>query len=188
MPETDLFLIFVTKLNALGLPYMVTGSVAGVLYGEPRVTHDVDIVLDLSAGPAIRRLTEAFPIAEFYCPPEEILIQEAQRRQRGHFNLIHHGSGFRADVYLANEDAFHEWALEHRRSLSVGDVEVWVAPPEYVIARKLEFFREGGSEKHVRDIRAILRVSGGIVDHDVLNKWVTKLGLQDQWAQCSSAA
>ncbi len=34
----------------------------------------------------------------------------------------------------------------------VDDLEVAVAPVEYVIVRKLEYFREGRSGKHVRDI------------------------------------
>ena len=53
MSETELFQIFTGKLNALGLEYMVTGSVAGTLYGEPRVTHDVDIAMRL-AGSRVR--------------------------------------------------------------------------------------------------------------------------------------
>ena len=61
MFETDLLLIFIRLLNELGLPYMVTGSVAGVLFGEPRVTHDVDLVLALP-GKHAERIVEAFPI------------------------------------------------------------------------------------------------------------------------------
>ena len=57
----------------------------------------------------------------------------------------------------------------------------WVAPPEYVIVRKLEFFREGGSEKHLRDIAAILRVSGELVRFDVVEQWTARGGLQAEW-------
>ena len=71
------------------------------------------------------------------------MTQEASRAQRGHFNLIHHESGFKADVYLANRDPFHEWALGERSKIDLDGEVVWLAPIEYVIARKLEFFREG---------------------------------------------
>jgi hypothetical protein len=181
MSEADLFLVFARKLNELGLTYMVTGSVAGVLYGEPRMTHDVDIVLVLPPGAAIERFARAFPLEEFYCPPDETLTQEALRAQRGHFNLIHHATGFRADIYLANRDPLHRWALGERRSTAVGDDTVWVAPPEYVIVRKLEFFREGGSEKHVRDIEAMLRVSSESIRADVLREWIERRGLITEW-------
>jgi hypothetical protein len=187
MYEADLFLVFARKLNELALVYMVTGSVAGVLYGEPRVTHDVDVVLVLPPGQAISAFALAFPIDEYYCPPEEVLLQEALRAQRGHFNLIHHESGFRADIYLANRDPLHAWALRERRALDVGGEKVWVAPPEYVIVRKLEFFREGGSEKHIEDIRAMLRVSRDLVRADVVESWVGRLGLGAEWERVGPA-
>lgn len=180
MSEGDLFLVFVREFEALGLRYMLTGSVASTLYGEPRVTHDVDVVLALPRA-MIRRLVAAFPIERFYCPPEEVLIQEALRRQRGHFNLITHDTGFKADVYLANEDPLHEEALSRRRRLEVEGVGVWVAPPEYVIVRKLEFYREGGSEKHLRDIRAMLSISGELIDVPWLEAWIRRLGLAREW-------
>jgi hypothetical protein len=180
MSEGDLFVGYTRVFEALGVPYMITGSVAATLYGEPRVTHDVDIVLDLSPGMA-RRFAAAFPIEAFYCPPEEVIRQEALRRQRGHFNLIAQDTGFKADVYLANEDPLHADALTRRRRVSLDGHEVWVAPPEYVIVRKLEFYREGRSEKHLRDIRAMLRVSAELIDSAWLNAWLQKLRLVPEW-------
>jgi hypothetical protein len=180
MSEGDLFLVFVRAFEALGLTYMLTGSVAATLYGEPRVTHDVDVVLELPPR-MVRRFAAAFPIERFYCPPEEVLLQEALRRQRGHFNLIAQDTGFKADVYLANEDALHEAALAFRRRVSVDGIDLWVAPPEYVIVRKLEYYREGRSEKHIRDIRAMLRISGELIDDSRLSAWIGRLGLQAEW-------
>src|SRR3954471_17928415 len=92
MEELDPLSIFARRLNEAELGYMVTGSMAPVLYGEVRQTVDVDIVLALSAKDVLR-LTQAFPDEEFYCPPEEVLRVEAARAQRGHFNLIHHAHG-----------------------------------------------------------------------------------------------
>ncbi len=184
MSEGDLFFVYVNGFEALGLTYMLTGSVAATLYGEPRVTHDVDVVLDLSPS-MVRRFAAAFPLERFYCPPEEVLLQEALRRQRGHFNLIAHDTGFKADVYLANEDPLHAAALARRRKVDVDGVGVWVAPPEYVILRKLEFFREGGSEKHLRDIRAMLRISGELLDARWLDGWLHQLGLLREWERVS---
>jgi hypothetical protein len=180
MSEADLFLVYASTFEALGLTYMITGSVASMLYGEPRVTHDVDIVVDLSPGMA-RRFAAAFPIERFYCPPVEVIVHEASRRQRGHFNLIAQDTGFKADVYLANEDALHGDALERRQSIQVGELKIWVAPPEYVILRKLEYFREGRSEKHLRDIQAMLRVSGSTLDQAWLDAWLRRLHLTTEW-------
>ena len=182
MQETDLFLVFISRFDALKVRYMVTGSVAGVFYGEPRVTHDVDVVLELPRD-RISDFAAMFPIEEFYCPPEEVLVEETQRTQRGHFNLMHHESGFRADVYCANRDPFHGWALREVRIVDVDGVAVALAPIEYVVVRKLEFHREGGSPKHLNDIRAMLRVSGDLIRDDVLDEWVERLGLEAERAE-----
>jgi hypothetical protein len=115
-------------------------------------------------------------------------LQEALRRQRGHFNLIAHDSGFKADIYLANADALHRQALQHRRAIVVEGERVWIAPPEYVIVRKLEFYREGQSDKHLRDIGAMLQVSGELVDRERLAAWIAQLGLAAEWALCQSTS
>ncbi len=185
--SVDLFLLYARKIEALGLSYMVTGSVAGMLYGEPRITHDVDIVVAL-APRDVQRFAAAFPLDEFYCPPEEVLLEESLRPQRGHFNLIHHETGFKADIYIANRDPLHRWAMTERRAIEVEGERTWVAPPEYVIVRKLEFFREGGSEKHLRDIAAILRISGELVRFDVVDEWTARLGLAAEWQRARETA
>ena len=63
-----------------------------------------------------------------------------------------------------------------------------LAPPEYVIVRKLEYDREGGSEKHLRDIRSRLAVSGGQMDRPALEQWIERRGLQNQWRLVSTSA
>ena len=81
MPGPELFLLFVRPLNRAGIRYIVSGSVAAIFYGEPRLTHDVDLVVFLSDAD-IRRLVEAFPAAEFYLPPVETMVAEAGQAQR----------------------------------------------------------------------------------------------------------
>jgi hypothetical protein len=179
---TELFLIFTAPLEALGLRYLVTGSVASILYGEPRMTHDIDIVLELPAREA-QRFAAAFPLEEFYCPPAEVIDIEARRRLRGHFNLIHHETGYKADIYLRDEGPLHQWALDHRRSVELPGGRLSIAPPEYVIVSKLAYYREGGAEKHLRDIRGILEVTGDELDDAALAEWVTRLGLDDEWRE-----
>ncbi len=159
---------------------MVSGSTAAIVYGQPRLTHDVDLIVVLSRE-HIARLPEVFPPAEFYCPAEEEILLEAAREERGHFNIIHHETGFKADVYLAGRDPLHAWGFARTRSLEVDGEPFVVAPPEYVILRKLEYYREGGSEKHLRDIRAILDSSSDLICRDELEEQIARLGLQEVW-------
>lgn len=169
------------RLERLGIPYIVTGSTAGIVYGDPRLTNDVDIVVALSLTD-VPAFLAAFPLDEFYAPPEEVLAVEVRRGQRGHCNLIHHDSGFKADIYIAF-DELHRWALAHRRVIDIGGVRMSVAPVEYVILRKLEYFREGGSEKHLRDIRGMLEVSAAQIDRTLLEQWIERLGLAAAWSR-----
>ncbi len=151
------------------------------LYGEPRLTHDVDLVVDLPQQP-VDSFVALFPSDELYVPPREVIAVESRRRQRGHFNIIHHTTGFKADIYSAGQEEIHAWALAKVRVIRLEGVSMRIAPPEYVILRKLEYFREGGSEKHLRDIRAILQHSGSTVDAVELRRRIKLLALEKQWA------
>lgn len=168
---------FVSRFERLAIPYMVTGSAAGIMYGEPRMTHDVDIVIALEMRD-VARFVAAFPIEEFYCPPEDVLAIEVRRGQRGHANLISHATNFKADVYIAF-DELHRWGLAHRRTIELDALKMQVAPVEYVIVRKLEYFREGGSDKHVRDIRSMLQISD--IDRAAVESFVAARGLEREW-------
>lgn len=178
----DLFTLFTSRLAAAGIDFVVTGSVAAMLYGEPRLTHDIDLVVLLDER-GIRALVRAFPDEEFYCAPAEVILVEVRRSQRGHFNIIHHETGFKADVYIAGQDPLHRWALANRRRVSFGDAMISVAPPEYVIVRKLQYYREGHSAKHIGDIRGILQQQGERVDRKELESKVAQLGLQAEWEE-----
>ncbi|MGH8707669.1 MAG: hypothetical protein ACREVD_06380 [Burkholderiales bacterium] len=172
------------SLERLGLPYCITGSVAASVYGEPRLTADVDVVLLLGVDD-LAALHAAFPETEYYVPPEETLRIELARSTRGMFNLVHHASQYKADIYLAARDPLHRWALVHRRRIDLHGGGAWIAPPEYVIVRKLEFLREGGSDKHERDIRFI--VAATALDNAFLEDQVARLGLQGEWRRCREA-
>ena len=183
MQEIELFKTFIRPLDQLDIHYMVTGSVASIIYGEPRLTHDIDIVLEISQG-CLEEIPNSFNPTEFYCPPTEIITIENRRSLRGHFNIIHHETGYKADIYLVGDDAFNKWGLERRKKVELNNLDsIWIAPLEYVIVRKLQFFREGGSEKHIRDIQGMMEISGEMVNKDELIEWVDKFQLQNQWKQ-----
>lgn len=185
MPEPELFLLFVRPMNHAGIRYIVTGSVAAIFYGEPRLTNDVDFVTFLNEAD-IRRLADAFPAPEFYFPPAETIALEMAREQRGHFNIIHLNTAFKADFYLTGRDELSAWAFRRKRQIEFEGETIVLAPPEYVIVRKLEYFREGGSEKHLRDIRSMLAVSGEQLDRSELNEWIALRGLEAEWRKTCS--
>jgi len=184
MPEAELFLLFVRPLNRAGIRYIIGGSVAAIFYGEPRLTHDVDFVVFLNSSD-VQRLTQIFPDSDFYVPPVEA-IKEEVARERGHFNVIHQPTGFKADFYPAGRDELNAWGFRFKREVRFEGETVTLAPPEYVIVRKLEYFREGGSDKHLRDIRSMLAVSVEQIDTVQMNEWIRRLGLQAEWQRVST--
>ena len=184
MPEAELSLLFVRPLNQLGIRYMVSGSVASTLYGEPRLTHDVDFIVFLRHED-IAPLRKIFPSPEFYVPPTEVIAAEISRESKGQFNVLHADTAFKADFYLTGRDELEAWGFRHKRKMNYLGEPIVAAPPEYVIVRKLEYFREGGSEKHLRDIRAMLAVSGDFIDQTALKNWIQKLGVEAQWQKVS---
>lgn len=182
MPELDLIKIFTTRLTKASISYFVTGAVASIIYGEPRLTHDIDVVVELSRKDA-SKMAEAFPLEEFYCPPIEVIQLEIGRPLRGHFNLIHHQTGFKADVYAMGRDELHHWAMVNRRKLDFEGEPIWLAPPEYVIVRKLQYYREGRSEKHLRDIAAMIVISADQIDFEDLQDKIRQYHVSEEWQE-----
>jgi hypothetical protein len=182
MPDPELALLFLRPLNKMGLRYIVSGGVASILYGEPRFTNDVDVVVFLRHSD-IPRLTEAFPHPEFYLPPADLIEAEIARPQHGQFNVVHIDTGFKADLYTTGRDDLNAWAFRNARKMDFQGELIAVAPPEYVIIRKLEFFREGGSDKHLRDIRTMLAVSGDQINRQELEEWIRARKLETEWTK-----
>ncbi len=174
----EIFAEVIKTLEKQNIEYMVVGSVASIIYGEPRMTQDMDIVININPQDA-NKIESSFPLEQYYCPPLEVI--KAELNQRGQFNLLHHKSGLKIDVMIRKNSphSIEEFKRRHKVSF-IKDFEVYLAKPEDVIIKKLVFYREGNSAKHITDIRGIL--SETPVDHDYLNKWITELNLSNEYA------
>ena len=101
--------------------------------------------------------------------------------------MIHHESGLKADLYPDAQDRLHDWAFKNRKRIELGKtLAIWLAPPEYVIIRKLEYFREGGSEKHLEDIRKMLPQVEPDLQKNYLETELETRGLPRYWLQISN--
>ncbi len=177
MDQDELLLHVTGQFERLGVPYLVTGSMATVVYGEPRLTNDVDVVAALTAATA-RELHGAFPSPEFYWSDEAV---EQALRKRSQFNVIHPASGLKVDIMIWSDTPFNRARMARVRLISTSPgTKVRFASPEDVILKKMEFYREGGSEKHLRDIAGVLRVTTDL-DRDYLSRWSEALGTEEIW-------
>ena len=171
--------LLIARLESSGIPYCIVGGLAVSAYGRPRLTLDADLVIALRPA-QVGVLESAFPPADFYLPPREVLLAEIQRESRGHFYILHQHSAMRADCYLPGKSELSHWELANRRRISGPWGFAWFAPPEAIIVHKLLFYREGHSEKHLDDIRSIIDSLAG-ENQDVLLEWIRNLDLTAEW-------
>jgi hypothetical protein len=168
----------VSALERLQIPYLITGSVAAMAYGEPRLTNDIDVVVDINES-HVGGLLAQFPADEFYLSDEAIRDALVRKSQ---FNIIHPGSGLKIDVMVQQGTAFERSRFGRAKLVHFTDRHGGkFAAPEDVILKKMEYYREGGSEKHLRDIAGIMKVSAGLIDEAYIEQWADQLGLREIW-------
>lgn len=178
MEQTELLRYTLDVLERLAIPYMLVGSFASIAYGEPRLTQDIDVVVDLPMS-KVAELCAAFSAPEFYLNEQSVRDAVQAHFQ---FNVLHPASGNKIDFILPRRDAWGQTQLQRKqRLLLLPDREGYVARPEDVIIGKLWYYAEGGSEKHLRDIVGILRISGTTVNQDDIGQWAKTLGLEEAW-------
>ena len=154
---------------------MVTGSVASSLQGEPRATHDLDIVVAVRtrAADAAAALKAAFPEPDFY------LDEDAARdaiAARGMFNVIDTRDGDKVAFWLLSDDAFDRARFERRYVDTFEGVRLPVSRPEDTILMKLRWAAMlGGSEKQFVDAVRVYEVQHGRLDESYLDEWAAVL-------------
>ena len=178
LEQAELFKHVIDTLERLGIRYMVVGSLASMAYGEPRMTLDIDVVIDVSRG-QLDELCAAFPAGEYYVSAEA--AREALHR-RGQFNVIHPESGNKIDFMISGSGDWHREQLARRQRIPLlPDTHGYVARPEDVIIGKLLFFEEGGSDKHLRDIASMFQTSGTEIDRAYIERWVRSMKIDNAW-------
>ncbi len=178
MEQTELLKRAVEILDQLSIPYAIVGSFASGAWGESRFTQDIDILVAVTRDQAIA-LCKAFPAPDFYA--SEAAAQEAVVRH-GQFNVIHPASGNKIDFMIAGATTWSLAQLQRRKRIAISaDQDAAFAAPEDVILGKLLYYAEGGSEKHLRDITGILKISGDYVDRQYISQFASELGVLDIW-------
>ena len=181
MTQQEFFEIVLTTLESLRIPYMVTGSVASMLYGDPRLTNDIDIVVEIKPEHA-RPLAQSFSGGDYHIAPPDLL--EGRILAGGPIAILHVPTLSKADLVLRKDNDFaREEFLRRRRVSFTESTDILAATPEDIILSKLQFYALGGSEKHLRDIQGILQNSQALIDSSYLERWVSRLGLAKEWSK-----
>lgn len=175
---------FVEPLESAGLRYAISGGVASSVFGEPRLTQDVDMLVAVAPAPSadVDALLRAYPTEHFYIPPPELVALESRRETGGHVNVIDEASGAKADLYFVGSDPLNALAIRKRVRRRLGDLDAWLVPIECLIVRKLEWYREGASARQLRDVRGLLQGPEPI-DRELLDRLIHERSLDRWWRE-----
>ncbi len=171
--QLEFLMQIVERLEKARVPYMLTGSVALAVYAEPRMTRDLDLVIDI-APEAVAALGELFE-GDCYFDRDEAM--DAARR-RGMFNVIHKEFLVKADFIVRKNDPYRATEFERRRRIDIGGVTVSVVSPEDLLLSKLVWAKAGQSELQMDDARRLADAAADL-DWPYIMKWAAVLGVLD---------
>ncbi len=180
------FAYAIEVLERLGVPYMVVGGFAAILHGEPRLTIDVDIVVDMKPehiGPFVA----AFPIPDYYVS-EEGIRDSLQRRYP--FNVIQPATGAKVDLIPLPRDLCTRAAFQRRQRLAydeAGHSATFITPEDIILA-KLTAFRETESDKHLRDARGVLVMQWEKLDLEAIRRGARAARVLERFEELLEAA
>jgi len=161
-------------LELLGIPYMITGSIASSAHGMPRSTMDVDIVV-MPASVKIDEFCDALQ-GEFYLDRDT--VRDAVAR-KAHFNLIHQVEQLKIDFWVLKDDDFEQEAFARKMLVDVKGVDAYITTAEDIIVSKLKWMKQTDSQRQREDILGVCRMQGKALDFEYLRAWTRRLGLLD---------
>lgn len=185
MSQQKLVKKVILALENAGIQYMITGSMVSSLQGEPRSTHDTDIIISIQK-PAIKKLVDTFSPADSYLDESSIL---ESINTIGMFNLIDVKEGGKIDFWMLTDEPFDKSRFSRRCTEEFMGVKIQVSSPEDTILAKLRWAKlSGGSEKQFIDALRVYEVQFEKLDMDYLERWVKELGVESLWERLKSEA
>jgi len=188
MSQQELLKRVVQTLERTGIPYMITGSIASSFQGEPRSTHDIDLVVAIEKWQA-PKLVAAFPPPDFYLDQRSVLEAMAGPPGQSMFNLIDLKSGDKVDFWILADEDFDRSRFSRKVSQEFMGLAIQVSSPEDTILAKLRWAKlSGGSEKQFTDALRVYEVQYSHLDLDYLKHWAKKLDIDSLWKRLTDEA
>ena len=170
----ELLVKIAKTLDKLKIPYLVTGGIAVLIWGRPRFTADIDIVIHLQEKNIKKLIKELLAIfKEGYI--EEKAVKEALKH-KSEFNFLEPVTGIKVDFWIyKKEDKFDKERFKRKIKIIILDYEVNFTSPEDLILIKLNWYKMSKLEREIEDIKSILKFSKDKIDFDYLKEWSQKL-------------
>lgn|SRR4030042_3794888 len=175
-PE-KLLLKAVSALDKLKIDYFITGGFAISVWGKPRTTADIDIVVKL-IEPKIMPLAKLLKKISRDGYIDENIARDAVRRE-GEFNFIDPDTGLKFDFWVVKEDKATRDELNRRIAKRIDNKKVYFISPEDLILNKLKWYKQTESSRHLEDIDSIFEISGKKLDKKYLKQQAEKLGFSE---------
>jgi len=169
--ELDVLQDVVTRLEHSGIAYMLTGSLALSYYAQPRMTRDIDVVIELSGRDAAS-VTGLFQ-PDFYVSEADV---ERAIAEQGMFNVLHLEKVVKLDFIVRKDTSYRRQEFERRKRVQMPGFEAWIVSREDLILSKLLWAKESASQLQLRDVHALL--AGG-ADQTYLDGWAAELSVAD---------
>lgn len=173
--ELDIIRDVSRRLDAAGIGYMLTGSMAMNYYAQPRMTRDIDVVVAL-------RPVDAEHVVKLFSP-DYYVSREAVDSSIAHqslFNLIHNESVIKVDCIVRKQNEYRLTEFSRRQRIKIQDFETWIVSKEDLILSKLFWAKDSHSELQLRDVKNL--VSTGF-DRTYIERWTAELGLAKLWEE-----
>lgn len=185
MSQQELLKKVISALEAVGIDYMITGSIASSLQGEPRSTHDIDIIIIIQTS-SVDKFVEFFPPSMYYLNKDSIFKAIENHDM---FNLIEISEGDKVDFWILTDDTYDRIRFSRKYTEEFSGIKIQVSRPEDTILSKLRWaMLSGGSEKQFIDALRIYEVQYEILDKDYLEYWVRELNIGSLWKRLKQEA
>lgn len=185
MSQLELLRETITLLEKENIDYMLVGSFVSSLYGEPRSTQDIDIIISINRD-HINKLIKNFAPPRYYIDEEQIHLAIQYEKM---FNLLDTEEGDKIDFYIQKNESYEKEKFNRRKKESFLGMEVYVLSPEDLILSKLIWSKKSGySEKQLNDVLGVLRVQKNSLDFPYIQRKLDELSLTEFRDKIKSAA
>jgi len=174
--EIDIIRDTSQKFSQAGIEFMLTGSVAMNYYAQPRMTRDIDVVIEVDSQSAAA-IMSVFG-ADYYVDSEAVRAAVAHESL---FNLIHQESVIKVDCIVRKRSEYRRLEFQRRRQVALKDFTTWIVSKEDLIISKLYWAKDSHSEFQLRDVRNLIQTG---YDAEYMTRWTRELGLQELLEEC----
>ncbi len=171
--QLDVLKLVAGRLDRSGIAYMISGSIALSYYAQPRLTRDIDIVVELNSE-AAERLTDLFA-DDFYIDAE--MIRDAVARD-GMFNVIHYESVMKIDFIVRKDTPYRQQEFMRRCPIEVDDMTLWFVTAEDLLLSKLVWAADSESEMQLNDVRNLI-TAVSTLDWAYIEHWASELQVSE---------